>query len=268
MNRRDRSQSAVMCDALIRRAARAVLVSLATMTIIFVGGCESPTAPEPVVPGTYMVSESHLYWSQTTADGVDRLIGAIRTADGAVIAVTDLATAPDGSLFAVSRSQLYRINAGTAVATPIGAGLPDRTNALCFNAASELFAATASTGTLYRIDLASGGFTPIGSYGSSWLSSGDLVFRSDGILLATMAHPGDNYDALATVNQATGAATVVRQDLPNQMYGLRLLDGVIYGCAAADRGLYVINGTTGAFVRVRTLSFAPYGSKSSDVARP
>lgn len=241
----------------------AFAVPLVIMVIGIIGGCSSSTKPEPVVPGAHMVSENHLYWSELTATGTDRLIGRIQTADGTPVSVTDIARAPDGRLYAVSFSQLYSINSETAIATPIGSGLPDRTNALGFNGAGELFAATANTGTLYRIDPATGGVTPLGTYGASWRSSGDLVFRPDGVLLATIARQGDAQDALATISVTTGAATVMRSDLPSRMYGMCVVDGVVYGATDADRGLYIINPSTGAFARVRTISFAAFGSKGA-----
>lgn len=252
----------------VRCAVLAIILPTLIVMIVVIGGCSSSSEPEPepVVPGAFLASENQLYWSELTATGADRLIGTVRTDTGAVLALTDIAQAPDGALFAVSRSQLYSVDRETAVASPVGPGLPDRTNALCFNAAGDLYAASGAGGALYRVDRTTGSVTMI-TYGSSLLSSGDLVFTPDGVLLSTVVRTGDSLDTLVAISLANGVATVIRSDLPNQMYGLCMVHGAVYGAAAGngnDLGLYLINHRNGSFVRIRTLRFAPVGAKASN----
>jgi hypothetical protein len=243
------------------RASRVAMTNLGLLiaTFVIVSGCNSPSEPEPVMPGAFLASAGTLYWSELTAEGTDRLIGPFRTSSGTALVVTDIALAPDGALFAVTRSQLYSVDRETAVATPVGSSLPDETSALCFDAAGELYAASAASGALYRVGRVTGNVTPI-TYGSSFLSNGDLVFARNGALLATVKRTGDAFDTLAAISPDNGVPTVVRSYLPDKMQGLCMVQGFIYGAAAYDRGLYSINHLNGAYKLIRRLAFEPSGA--------
>lgn len=244
-----------------RRASRVVVTNLGLLmaTIVIVGGCNSSSEPEPAMPGAFLASAGRLYWSELTADGTDRLIGEVRTGSGTALVLTDIALAPDGALFAVTSSQLYRIDSETAVATPVGPNLPDHTNALCFNAAGELYAASESSGALYRVDCSTGGVTPI-TCGSSLLPSGDLLFARNGALLATVKRTGDTFDTLAAINPDNGVPTIVRSNLPDRMQGLCMVQGFVYGAVASNQGLYLINHLDGSYKWIRSLEFVPSGA--------
>lgn len=254
------------------RALRASLVVMTNLglliaTFVIVSGCNSPSEPEPepVMPGAFLASAGTLYWSELTAEGTDRPIGQFRTSSGTALVITDIAPAPDGALFAVTRSQLYSVDRETAVATPVGSSLPDQTSALCFDTAGGLYAASAANGALYRVDRVTGSVTPI-TYGSSYLSNGDLVFARNGVLLATVKRTGDDFDTLVAINPDNGVPTVVRSYLPDKMQGLCMVQGSIYGTAASDpgtsshRGLYSINHLNGAYTLIRKLAFDPSGA--------
>lgn len=243
------------------RASRVFVTNLGLLlaTVAIVSGCDPISEPEPVLPGAFLASANRLYWSELTAEGTDILIGDVRTSSGAALELTDIAQAPDGALFAVTRSQLYSVDRETAIASPVGPSLPDHTNALGFNAAGELYAASSASGALYRVDRVTGSVTPI-TCGSSLISRGDLVFARNGVLLATVYRAGDSFDTLAAIDPDNGAPIVVWSNLPSQMQGLCLVQGFVYGVTASDQGLYLINHLNGAYKRIRTLAFSPSGA--------
>lgn len=255
------------------RASRVFVTNLGLLlaTVAIVGGCDPISEPEPVLPGAFLASAkgigvgSKLYWSELTAEGTDTLIGEVRTSTGTALELTDIALAPDGALFAVTRSQLYSVDRETAVASPVGPGLPDYTGALCFDEAGDLYAASSASGALYRVDRVTGSVTPI-TCGSSLISSGDLVFARNGVLLATVHRTGDSFDTLAAIDPDNGAPTVVWSNLPPQVQGLCLVQGFVYGATeegtvSEDKGgLYLINHLNGAYKRIRTLAFRPSGA--------
>lgn len=215
------------------------------------------------MPGAFLVSESQfasqLYWSELTALGIDRLIGTVHTSSGTALAVTDIALAPDGALFAVTESQLFSVDRESAVASPVGSGLPDRTNALGFDVAGRLYAASAATGAFYRVDRVTGSITLI-TYGSILVSSGDPVFAPNRALLTTVKRTQDPFDTLVAIDPDNGVPTVVRTNLPDKMHGLCAADGFVYGAAASDNGLYLINYRNGVYKRIRTSAFPPAGA--------
>ena len=103
------------------------------------------------------------------------------------------------------RSWLYTINPLTAVATFIGAS-PTYADGLAINMIGEAFATDFSiTGSLYRVNLASGALTLVGSLGLPQNALGfdsGLAFDTDGTLYA-LREDG----AIYTLSTTTGAAT-------------------------------------------------------------
>ena len=208
---------------------------------------------------------SDLYLVSPPASGSDTLIGTIQTADGSQPVITDIALSPSGSLYGCSFDTLYLIDQSTAIATPIGSGLPS-TNALAFDASGQLFGATTS-GAFLQIDTNTGGATTVGYYGSGYVASGDLAFAPDGTLYATVTAPGVANDVLVTVDPATGTATRVD---PNSdigwadVYGLAFDGTQLLGLTAASPGALIeINTQTGNGTFIRNLTFCAFGATTA-----
>ncbi|MES2463472.1 MAG: hypothetical protein V4671_23105, partial [Armatimonadota bacterium] len=87
--------------------------------------------------------------------------------------LTDIAVAADGSLYGVSFTDLYSINATTGVATRIGSTGQRGINALVFQNNTLYAASNLNTG-LYTLNVGTGAASFIGNTGFE--SSGDLAF--------------------------------------------------------------------------------------------
>lgn len=164
--------------------------------------------------------------------------------------MTDIAVDSNGNLYGCSFTRLYTIDPDTADAQMI-ASLSDSYNGLTFVPAGmieqdELLVGASNTGgTLYKINLTTGVATNIGDYGGLWKSSGDIVaINGDGIY-ATVNTLFNATDHLATVDPATGTATVLPAAVGfNSIWGLGYWEGVLYGFT--DDGLIItIDRTTG-----------------------
>jgi hypothetical protein len=115
--------------------------------------------------------------------------------------LTDVALSPKHGLYAISFSELYRVNLeDPARSTHVGS-LGTTLNGLAFDSEDRLFGA--GTGGLYRIDLGTGRATHIGAFGVGHGSDGDIVFI-DKELWATLSGSGGTL--LARLDPTTGKA--------------------------------------------------------------
>lgn len=210
----------------------------------------------------FVESQNYLYVVDPAPDGADTLVGLIETAEGHKPSVTDIAwDTVNKQLLAVSFERLYRLNPSTAKAYPIGAGLGlDNVNALAFDATGQLFAATID-GRFLQVEPSTGQVTRIGSYGNSFGSSGDLAFRSDGSLFATVFSPGRSSDILVQVDPATGVATEIGEIGYADVFGLFFVEDHLYGVTAGS-DLISINTETGEGSLIRKLTFSAWGAQS------
>lgn len=206
---------------------------------------------------------SDLYTVGTSPIGTDRLIGRVRTAAGFQPAITDLAPAPDGQLWAVSFERLYTIDILSATATDKGAlGISD-VNALAADTRGNLFGATLS-GSLVSIDPASGAARTIGPLGNGLVSWGDLAFAPDGRLFAALHSGGQG--VLATIDISTGQASLVNPGTPignGNVWGLAFVGDRLFGLTtdAIGRGsLLDIDPISGLGTFIRALGFNAGGA--------
>lgn len=217
---------------------------------------------------------SSLYLVYPAAEGVDLEIGTIRTPSGFEPVITDLAEAPDGTLWGVSYDVLYRIDRTNAGAERVGALGVSGVNALEFYGDGTLYAANltqtpfVATGWLYRVDLETGAATEVGRLASNLGSSGDLALAPDGTLFGAVRNLfGRNY--LARIDVATGQATRVasRNEIGfGNVFGLRFVGDTLFGLTAGDNGngiLLTIDTETGRGSLVRSLGFKAFGSTVS-----
>jgi hypothetical protein len=194
----------------------------------------------------------------------DELLATV-TAGGLGVELTDVAAAPDGTVYGLSFDRLYTIDPATGRGTEVGpVGVGD-VNALVVTPEGRLLAG-ANEGALVEIDPATGAGTVVGGFGGGLTSSGDLAVGPDGSLYAAVADSTGETGIIATVDPETGTATRV-VDLPFPE---------VYGLAFADDDLYALTTATGtscpsgALVRVdidaadaeelRCLDFPPGGA--------
>ncbi len=203
-------------------------------------------------------------WS-VTASG-DEQLADVTDAGGLGVELTDVAAAPDGSVYAVGFDNLYRLDPATGVATAVGLLGVGSVNALVVAPDGRLLAAQ-EAGQLVEVDPGTGAATPIGAFGGGLTSAGDLAFGPDGTLYAAAAD-GAAAGVLATVDPATGAATGVL-DLPSpEVYGLAFAGGELYGLATAAGtscpigALIHIDVHAATTEQLRCLGFPPGGASS------
>ena len=216
---------------------------------------------------------SDLYLVQASATGTDSLIGRVRTSGGFQPVMTDLALAPDGSLWGISFSKLYRLDKTTATATEVGNLTVPTANALAFDSNGNLFGATNFIGSLLQINTITGTASIIGPFGSGLISLGDLAFAPDGQLFAavkTLAGVG----ILVTVDPSTGEATPVNPGTPIgfEPWGLAFVGSELFGLTTdltnGTGELIKIDTNVGIGSLVRDLLFDAFGAGTPPARGP
>jgi hypothetical protein len=242
------------------------------MLVLATSSCKDSTGPTDGGGGRTAVYAaggglSLLYRVPLQANATDSVIGAITTAAGVNLSITDLALDRSGGLWGITFTDLYRINSGSGIASKVGAlGVQDM-NALTFAPDGRLLGAGAA-GDLSVIDTLTGQASVIGSYGSVQLSGGDLAYGPDGRLFATVIGP-PGFDRLVVVDPATGVATPAGTATSigfANVWGLVFVGDQLYGLSYGA----TLNGTVGVLLRidpvtglgtqVRMLGFRTYGA--------
>ncbi len=192
-----------------------------TITDVTTGDPYTEPTGATTTDGTMYVEDGVSFLYSINENGnIKQKVGLIRT-DTASPAITDIAARDDGTLYATSFTQLYRIDPKTAKATPVGSGYRSVTNinALEFLPDGTLLGAN-TDGDVASVDPESGATKKIGAYGRGLGSSGDLVTAPNGTLLGT-ATRGSGDDVLVAINPSSGKATVVGSDLGfRNVYGM------------------------------------------------
>jgi hypothetical protein len=166
------------------------------------------------------------------------------------VQLTDLAVAPDGTLYGVSFDNLYLVNSTNASLTLIGALGVASMNALVFDTAGHAFAASDTSPGLYSVNIATGAATLIGNNGLT--SDGDLAFIDNHLYLAT------NQNSFAELDTHTGSVISNVPDGIANLYGLAFSHGAMYGFAGSS--VYTIDPHSGASNLYTTYSSATVGS--------
>lgn len=238
-------------------------IPISILTLACSGDSKDPApTPQPEVPSAYFVSQTELYSCQLSSSGKDTLIGTIRQTDGGNVSLTDLAVASDGSIFGNSFTQLFSIDPKTAIATKIGDNTLEKINALASNQKGELYGASLNNGEFYTVNTLTGETKKLGSYGSNFVSSGDIAFDLNGILYGTARKSDGEFDTLSTIDLVTGTATPKFTNLPKETWGLSFVNNILYGATTKDNEIFTIDLSTGKTTKIRELSFKPYGGRS------
>lgn len=185
-----------------------------------------PTNNGPIL---YIDDEVGVLGTVDVNTGATTLIGATG------VQLTDIAFAPDGTLYGLSFIALYEIDPNTAQATFIGYhGIP-LGNALVFDANGTLFAAGGDSNYLYTINPATGLATVLGSTG--YYSYGDLAFNNGTLFLSSTT------SELVAISLSTYVGISLGPIGFDAVFGIATGDdGVLYGIS----GTQVLSLNTGS----------------------
>lgn len=172
--------------------------------------------------------------------------------------ITDLAVAPNDTIYVVSRTQLYTANAQNGHVTAVAplANCGQFTVALTTTPDGNLYAADFD-GAFCHVDLAKSPpqVTQIGSIGKDGQGNdlaiaGDIVAVGDGTMYGTAYRIEDGNQGtalnnlLVRIDTGTGAGTVVGQTGYAKMFGIAFAQGKVFGFTHDASGAVVMIDTT------------------------
>lgn len=173
---------------------------------------------------------------------------AVRVIGNIGVTLTDIAFAPNGTLYGLSFTTFYRLNKTTGRATRIGSLGVNGLNALAFNKAGKAIAASYRQTGFFTINVGTGRATPAGNNGG-FLSAGDFSFSGSHLYFST------SNQLLVDYNLAT-SKYVAHPDHIANLYGLVVpAAGQLYGFAGTT--LYRLNPNTGTGTAV--VNFGGHG---------
>jgi hypothetical protein len=232
-----------------------------------------PASPNPGDYADYAVyanSDSALYHIDPDTLQVT-LVGPFAWPNGGSDQMTDIAIDQHGHMTGISYDKVYAVNKATAECIYL-ADLDRQFNGLSFVPASavdanqnEVLVASALDGSLYQLDPMTGASTPIGSYGAGLGSSGDVVSVSGFGTVATVKQPAGGSDWLATLDTATGQATLVGPTGVTDIWGLGFWKDKIFGFTDGNQ-FVLIDPKTGSASMVQSGSVAWWGAGVTTVA--
>jgi len=157
------------------------------------------------------------------------------------------------TLYASTFSRLMKIDLAKNTLNPVGNMGTSSINALAVHPNGTLYGVE-TDGELYQINRDTGAGTRVGSLG--YASSGDLTFTAEGTLYATVKVSGYSSDVLVRMSLSEAKSTIVGATKFDDVYGLDLVNGVLYGRTNAGK-IITINTATGQGTVVRStgLSF-------------
>lgn len=194
-------------------------------------------------PKVYLADRIGKLGTLDLGNGAVKVIGSMGTP------MTDIAFCPNGTLYAITFTKLYRVNASTAKATLVGSHGASGLNALVCNSANQLLAHSDTQTRLYRLNGSNARATLIGSTGS-FKSAGDLSYHEGALFLTSKDKK------LVKLNKTTGAV------LSSKTHGITDLFGLVstgtnklYGFAGTKA--YKLNEDNGG--KTQLFSFAGKG---------
>ena len=161
--------------------------------------------------------------------------------------ITDIAYDASGTLYAIDFGNLYVVDESTGVATAIGGfGVGGQSlNALTFDDAGTLYAASGTSGNLYTLDPTTGAATLAGSLPGGVTSSGDLAFDDAGALWGVGNPFSFALDDRLLLLEPGATGTDVGDIGRSQVHGLVFADGTLYGIGPA---LYELDRSDGSVI--------------------
>jgi hypothetical protein len=178
---------------------------------------------------------------------VDVSTGASTVIGNSGVSLTDIAFDPNGNLYGVTFTSLYKINTSTGLATLVG-NLGDivngGANALVFAPDGTLYAASSLSENLFTVNPATGAATAVA--GSLRVgSAGDLAFNGGNLFMTSRSNTLIRIDNLAGPVSGTIVGPLGFPDVLALATGS---DGVLYGAEGTQ--LLQINTTTGAATKL------------------
>jgi hypothetical protein len=200
---------------------------------IFVDAAPLADGGPPVATFTVYVHTKDKLYSLDPATLNPVLVGAFAAPDD----ITDLAVAPDGTIYVISQTQLFTASAVDGHVTLVSDlnGTAQDNVGLTTLPDGKLLA-TDEDGGVRRIDPVTGDVTEIGAFGNGLATAGDLVATADGTMYA-ISDKGPEGDEntnnwLITVNTANGKGTMVGQIGYGKVFGAGFVDGKVLAFTA------------------------------------
>lgn len=191
----------------------------------------SPEAAAPTGPLVYLCDSAGRLGTLNLKSKAVHVIGNLG------VVLTDIAFAPNGTLYGVSFTNFYRVNKTTGKATRIGSLGVNGINALAFNKAGQAIAASFRQTGFFLINVGTGRARPAGSDGG-FLSAGDFAYSGNHLFFST------SNNLLVDFN-LPAQTYVARPHHISVLYGLAVpAAGQLYGFAGTT--LYKLNTSTGA----------------------
>lgn len=166
--------------------------------------------------------------------------------------LTDISLAPDGTLYGISFSDLYRVDKSNGHLTLVGSLGVFAANAFEIDATGHGYIAEGSSDNFYSVNLATGATSVLGHLGDRSGAAGDIVFH-DGAAYVSMLS-----NNIVRVDLSTGNGVSEHPDGLDNLYGLAELNGATY--AFAGKTMYAIDVTTGATRSLHNLSASGVGN--------
>ncbi len=196
-----------------------------------------------------------------TIDPFKRVAEAV----GEVPGLQDIDTHPDGTLYGVTREELYRFDGARRRWTMVGT-FPARiedANGLAIDSAGVGY--VTSGDSLYEVDLGTARTQLIGVVGETFYSSGDCVVnKRDSLFMTSKAE--DQPDTLVLVNRMTGEGVELGSVGFSRVFGLTAGWDALYGLTSEGQ-LITLDSRTGQGTLVHTFEGLRWYGAASTPAR-
>lgn len=198
------------------------------------------------------LSPLHIHDENGQLGTVDVATGDVVDIGDLGVQLTDIAFAPDGDLFGISVSTLFRVDPETAATTEVGTHGIAGANALVFDSDGRLFAAGVGGTELFEIDTATAESQVIGDTGFE--SAGDLAFNGGSLFLSS------TQDTLVEIDVVSGEGLEVGAFGFSGVLGLATGgDGTLFGLSGTN--VFSVDTATGQGTQV--VNFAGQGFSQS-----
>ncbi len=217
------------------------------------GASDQPSGPSDKNAGAeyiYAHTSSALYRVDPEALTITK-VGDFGWSDGPD-QMTDIAIDADGAMIGVSFTSVYSIDASSAKAKRLTAGLQGQFNGLSYvpadtigmTGADVLVATRGSDGMVFRVDPMTGATTQIGNMGAGFRSSGDLVSVANFGTAQTALGNGDGDRLVKLAPQSFGASAIGQHTGYANIWGLAFWKDKLFGFTSAGE-FVVIDPMTG-----------------------
>ena len=180
-----------------------------------------------------------------------------RLADGSVDrpVISDLASTPDGYLYAISDRSLYLVNLSDPSRSQ-RLGEHGLTGPWGMGAVGSVLVVNTSGGEVHLVDRRTAQTTRVGAMGAPWVASGDVAMAGE--RLVSSVKDGARREHLVTIDPETGAAREAapfrdpRGQAVGNVFGLIERGGVLYGLTSGGDVLEIDPATARVKVLRRT----------------